>query len=134
MISRRALLKWGAAAAAAPVVVNASRLGPLVEGADALLIDTRYVRELVDRVYASRIHACDGDVTRVWFETLDPAWRKPGFVVAGITGDDVLFVLERLAWDRGRRVVARNDLAPRGADGRSVASWIIAPVHPSVGG
>jgi len=135
MISRRALLKWSAAAAAAaPAAVNASRLETFAPGADALLIDTRYVREPRAWTDAPRIYTFGGDVTRVWFEALDPVWRKPGFVVAGITGDDVLFVLEQLAWDRGRRVVSRRELAPRGADGRAVASWIIAPVHPSVGG
>ncbi len=135
MISRRDLLKWSAAAAAAaPVAANATVLDRLPTGADAVLIDTRVVRPPVGGAVAPRIYTFDGDLTRIWYETLDPVWRKRGFVLAGVTGDDALFVLERLAWDRGRRVVARRELALRGPEGREASSWLIVPVHPSVRG
>ncbi len=73
-----------------------------------------------------------GDVTPLWTGTLDDAWRKRGFIVAGVTGSDALFVLEHLAWSRGRRVVERSEVAPA-ANGRpALVRWIIAPVHVSV--
>lgn len=134
MISRRALLKWSAAAAAAAPVVTSAKVLDLSVGADALLIDTRFARPPIAGTTAPRIYTFDGDLTRIWYETLDPIWRKRGFVLAGITGHDALFVLERLAWDRGRRVVSRRELALRDLDGRAASSWVIAPVHPSVRG
>ena len=70
-------------------------------------------------------------MTPLWFDVLDPRWRLPGFVLAGYTGPDVLFVLERLAWDRGRRVTVRQMLALH-ADSMPLTFWVIAPVHPSM--
>lgn len=135
MISRRTLIKWGAAAAASlPVAAQANVFGRLPEGVDAVLLDRRYARQSLAEAFVPRVYTFEGDVTQVWFETLDPIWRKRGFVLAGITGQDTLFVLERLAWDRGRRVVSRRELPVLGGDGRAVQSWVIAPVHPSVKG
>ena len=50
----------------------------------------------------------DGDVTPVWFEQLDPVWRKHPLTVAGLTTEGALFCLEQLAWDNGMRVAYRG--------------------------
>ncbi|MEO8643276.1 twin-arginine translocation signal domain-containing protein [Pseudomonas sp.] len=71
--------------------------------------------------------AIDGDVTALWFEHLDPQWRKGPIVIAGITARQPLFVLERLAWDRGMRVVLRVE-HDWNADG-SVSHTLDAPAH-----
>lgn len=135
MINRRTLLKWSAAAAASlPIAAQANIFGRLPEGVDAVLLDRRYARQSLAEAFVPRVYTFEGDVTHVWFETLDPIWRKPGFVLAGVTGQDALFVLEHLAWDRGRRVLDRRELPILGADGHAVQSWVIAPVHPSVKG
>jgi len=128
MINRRDLLKWSAVA---PVLLggSAASFRKLPEGVDALVLDTRHVRR---GLAGPMVHAFDGDVTQLWFETLDPLWRRPGFVLGGITGADALFVLKRLAWDRGRRVVSRSQLPARHGSGTGPLSWVIAPVHPSV--
>jgi len=128
MISRRDLVKCGAAA---PVfATSAAALAPT--GVDALLLDRRVVADIPFLRAGLRLYKTDGDVTPLWVETLDSVWRKPGFTLGGVTGKDVLFVLETLAWDRGRRVTVRESLKTNA--GVEAFSWVIAPVHPSVRG
>lgn len=57
-----------------------------------------------------------GDVTAVWYEQLDPVWRREPISVAGMTTPATLFCLEQLAWDHGLRVAFRgtHDPAPGG--------------------
>lgn len=69
----------------------------------------------------------DGDITSLWFEHLDPKWLKHQSVVAGMTARQPLFVLERLAWDRGMRVVLRVE--HNWLDDGSIAHRIEAPGH-----
>ncbi|HTN14285.1 MAG TPA: hypothetical protein VL094_05730 [Sphingomonadaceae bacterium] len=131
MISRRDVMKWGAIAPA--LVGGSSRvMAKVPDGLDALVVDSRHAPGILANPGSTRVLGFDGDVTQLWFETLDPLWRKPGFVLGGITGRDALFVLETLAWDRGRRVVSRKDLPSRSGRKDGPVSWVIAPVHPSV--
>jgi len=131
MITRRNLLKWSTVM---PAIIPSlqAQIRTLPAGVDALVLDSRFSQpDLADR-FDRRVHLFSGDVTTLWFDVLDPRWRRPGFVLGGITGQDALFVLERLAWDRGRRVTARREVPTMGPDGRPAVNWIIAPVHPSV--
>jgi hypothetical protein len=130
VIERRTFLKMGLIAPGAlslPMSVFAA-----MPDIDALIVDQRYLR--VGRIGSTSVsvHVIDGNVTALWFHTLDPMWRKPGFVLAGFTGPDVLFVLEHLAWDRGRRVIQRKQIKRKGKGDSPLISWVIAPVHPSV--
>ena len=66
--------------------------------------------------FASRVAALGaavrgirGDVTELWFYELAPRWREQPAPIAGLTGADALFCLERLAWDAGLRVVYRGE-------------------------
>lgn len=131
MITRRDLVKWGIVA---PVLagVPAMASGQVPEGLDALVIDRRLVAAGGGGFGAPVVHTIDGDVTALWYEVLDPVWRRPGFVLGGVTGRDALFVLETLAPDRGRRVVSRRPLPPPAGRDAGPIAWIIAPVHPSV--
>ncbi len=135
MISRRDLMKWGALV---PALVGGSAraMANVPDGLDALVVDVRHAPGIIANPGGVQVLRFDGDVTQLWFETLDPLWRKPGFVLGGITGRDALFVLETLSWDRGRRVVSRKDMPGRSGrmDGAAngPVSWVIAPVHPSV--
>lgn len=131
MMGRRELLKWGAVM---PVLASGpyAALAILPEGVDALVVDSRFAHAGLAGIAARRNYTIDGDVTALWYHTLDALWRKPGFVLGGVTGSDALFVLERLAADRGRRVVSRRELRPAEAGQVAAVSWIIAPVHPSV--
>jgi len=131
MITRRNLLKWSAVTPAIIPDLHA-HLRSLPSGVDAMVVDSRFSNPgLADR-FDRRVHLFSGDVTAVWFDVLDLRWRQPGYLLGGITGQDALFVLERLAWDRGRRVTDRRELPLRGSDGLPVVQWIIAPVHRSV--
>jgi len=130
MIERRVVLKMGLAATAALGL----RLRPSDNGRtfDAVVIDGRFFDAGVLAPEGARVHVIDGDVTALWYRDLDRRWRRPGFVVAGYTGAGPLFVLERLAGDRGRRVVHRESLSSADDGNEPLVHWIIAPTHPSV--
>ncbi|MCP5144195.1 MAG: hypothetical protein H6978_05175 [Gammaproteobacteria bacterium] len=63
-------------------------------------------------------HTIVGNITDVWQHHLARLWRSSDQVVAvaGLTEGPALFVLERLAWDHGLRVVfeAEHAWAPHG--------------------
>jgi hypothetical protein len=65
-----------------------------------------------------------GDVTHLWYDTLDLQWKRAPMTLAGVTTRGALFVLETLAQDRGMRVVERAEIA---APGEPLHSWTIAP-------
>ncbi len=106
MIHRRDMLKMGAAA---PLLMSFPARAMVAPGQpQALVVDRRFDVSLAGLLRDLPRLVTDGDVTRLWVDTLDPAWRKPGFALEGVTGDDVLFILEHFAWDRGRRVIHRQ--------------------------
>jgi hypothetical protein len=78
----------------------------------AVVVDQRFAesvefgRELALR--GAHIYSMRGDVTDVWYSRLYPLWKGGGVAVAGLTGNGVLFCLERLAWDHTLRVVYRG--------------------------
>ncbi len=134
-MDRRELLKWSAVLPVAAAVPYSAMAAALPQGVDALVIDRRHLPAGMPAqaagISAPQIFTIEGDVTQLWYQTLDPIWRKPGFVLGGLTGSDALFVLEVLAGDRGRRVTQRRVLQPV-VSGVQPVSWVIAPVHPSV--
>jgi len=71
--------------------------------------------------------AIQGDVTDLWFHDLDRRWRQGPIALVGLTAHNSLFCLERLAWDVGLRVVARDDL-----EGTALVVWTIAPPNRTV--
>ena len=131
MITRRDVIKWGVVA---PALLGGTQaaFAKVPEGLDALVLDDRFSLDDEGTMRAPKLYHIDGDVTSLWYEVLDPVWRKRGFMLGGITGRDALFVLETLAADRGRRVVSRKALPARDGQGEGPVSWVIAPVHPSV--
>lgn len=76
---------------------------------------------------AAEIHFVDGDVIALWYAKLDRRLREPRYVLAGRSGEDVLFVLEQLALAHGRRVTARH-----GKGG--IVSWVIGALQSSARG
>lgn len=89
-------------------------------GIDSFVADSRFEESVAatQGIFsdAVRLLQIDGDVTDLWYDHLDHAWREPRGIIAGVTGDDALFVLEQLAWDRRRRVIyrGRHDAARNG--------------------
>jgi len=131
MITRRALIKWGVVAPALVAGPQAA-LARFPEGLDALVVDRRHLAAGHAGLTAPKVYPIDGDVTALWYDVLDLTWRRPGFVLGGVTGRDALFVLETLALDRGRKVVGRNPLPPAEGQAEGPVAWVIAPVHPTV--
>ncbi len=128
MIERRELLKLGAVT---PIALGFPAALRAATGAVDLWVgDDRYALAAPDNQPAAALPG--GDVTALWTGTLDAAWRKRGFVVAGLTGADALFVLEQLSWQHGRRVVERAVMAPASKLRPALVRWIIAPTHTSV--
>lgn len=122
-VSRRTVLK---AAIAAPLAFGAAGSAQAAAPAvDAFVVDRRFWPAGKALPEGIELHFVDGDVTALWNEKLDMRWREPGYVLAGRSGEDVLFVLEQLGFGRGRRVTTRQ-----AKDG--IVSWVISPVHPSV--
>ena len=120
MIDRRKVLQSG-------VVVSAAAVSPSVLLASAsaeqpgrsplrparFVVDTRFRESIVTGQAAQaaglNVVEVDGDLSRLWYDDLDLAWRQAPMVLAGVTGPDGLFVLETLANDRGMRLVFRGD-------------------------
>lgn len=130
MIERRDLLKLGVAA---PLALGfPAALLARTAGVAMWVRDTRFGMTGAGLIPAANEHLVDGDVTGLWTGSLDAAWRKRGFVVAGVTGSDALFVLEHLAWSRGRRVTQRQEIAPAQGNLPALVQWTIEPTHPSM--
>ncbi|MDC1529609.1 hypothetical protein N8600_11300 [Gammaproteobacteria bacterium] len=72
-----------------------------------------------------------GDLTDLWVNNYSRKWKRAPMTLAGVTGQDALFVLETLAPDFGMRVVHKQALdspsLPTADDKVQVYSWIIAP-------
>jgi hypothetical protein len=78
-----------------------------------IVADRRYA---ASRAFASeaagwgkRIAWIDGDITGFWFDELDVLWRSQKVTVSGLTAYGAFFCLERLALDRGLRVVFKGE-------------------------
>jgi hypothetical protein len=78
---------------------------------DRVLFDSRYAE---CRSFAAAARRCghetaalEGDVTRLWYDTLCPRWAAGGGAIAGMTAHSSLFCLEQLAKDHWMRVVIR---------------------------
>lgn len=118
--SRRSLLK---AAVATPLAFGVAGSSLAASPAiDAFVVDRRFWPTGKALPEGMELHFVDGDVTALWYDKLDSRWREPGYVLAGRSGEDVLFVLEQLAWGRGRRVSSRQ--AKHG-----IVSWVFSSVH-----
>jgi hypothetical protein len=49
----------------------------------------------------------DGDITRFWYDELEILWRREPVAIAGLTQFGPMFVVERLALERGLELVLR---------------------------
>jgi hypothetical protein len=124
MANRREVLQVGLAISVAPLFDAAALLFPgalpvdrldsssLVDG---IVLDNRFI-ESVEAAHSTprglALYEVDGDVTDLWYRCLDARWRDRPGALAGITGEDVLFVLENLASDRRLGMAYRGYHAP----------------------
>lgn len=59
------------------------------------------------RKHGHATHDIDGDVTAFWMNHLAARWQREPVAIAGLTHPSALFVLERMGWDHGLRVIFR---------------------------
>jgi hypothetical protein len=117
MPSRRQFLQTGAAVSAIAANGVLARSAQAVGGAPAVTLaraiyDDRYAE---GRRFAAVVgaHAVstrtldDGDITRFWYDELEPLLRRETVAIAGFTQFGPMFVVERLAAERGMRSVLR---------------------------
>lgn len=124
MTNRREVVTAGLAAALLARTSAAGLAGGGAFAGDAaarsFVADERRAQALAAaRAAAARgasIRPLGGDVTRL-YESLDLAWRAAPFALAGLTTPNALFLIERLALDRGMRTAYRG-IHRRAADGR----------------
>jgi hypothetical protein len=136
MTNRRDVIKGGVAAttvffgAGGAMAATAARAeghagapppGEPVHRINDVIFDSRFAPA---RVFGAAVesrglptHAFEGDVTAFWYRRLDPAWKKGPYTVAGMTGEGALFVLERLAWEKGMAVAFRARHVPNAKGG-----------------
>jgi hypothetical protein len=111
----------------------ASPEGPDIS-VDNFVADRRYAESMV---VASKLGnqgvpvvEISGDLTDLWANNYSRQWKRAPMTLAGVTGQDALFVLETLAPDFGMRVAHKQalDLSSLSSeDGKvMVFSWIIA--------
>ena len=117
MPNRREFLQTGAAVSA--IAAN----NVIVRGAEAVgvrppvalrraIYDDRYAegRRFAEVVAAHGVPTRaldDGDITRFWYDELEPLWKREPVAIAGFTQFGPMFVVERLALERGLHVVLR---------------------------
>ena len=123
VVDRRHVLKSALALGVSP---SAARGGGFTDNAeqqiDAYLFDNRFLPQDASRLAQARpAFWTDGDVTRFWTDYLDQSLRRGPLHLTGVTGDDVLFVIETLARDRRHEVRQKTQI-----DSGAVA-WIIGP-------
>ncbi len=123
MTSRREFLQIGVAATAAwpfaaATAESAADLTKIAARPGAVplykvVYDSRFAASVAFARRASArgaaVHPIEGDMTWLWYHDLDRRWRETPAAIAGLTAHGALFCLERLAWDRGMRVVFRSE-------------------------
>lgn len=101
--------------------------------ANRVLHDCRFPASpgLASSLFAAEVvSAVNGDVTRLWQDSLNTGWQQRP-VTAGVTGSDVLFCLAQLARDQRLRVQWQQELAPAqpGRTLPALVAWVIAPAE-----
>jgi hypothetical protein len=145
IIDRRALLKSGAAFSGAALLpgLSARALNQTEFDIERFVFDSRFDRavEAARGAAAQRIPLCEvsGDLTSLWYNDLNLQWKQRPMTLAGVTGEDALFVLATLAPEYRMRVVRRAEAGaaavsgPAGMQLLHLYSWVIAGMAQSYG-
>jgi len=132
---RRDVLMAGAAFsvfAAAPTTAAASFAVRHIVVADTRFAASRAFAETAAKSGAPIVWT-EGDITDFWRDELDLLWRHQKVSLSGLTAYPTLFYLERLAMDRGLRVVFRQEFRQVEPGARPLIAWRIAPKPRSAG-
>jgi hypothetical protein len=122
MTDRREFLQAAAVLSTAPLAARAAFAG-LGHAArlDAVVVDSRHAAARVFGDFAALAGAprreVQGDITDLWQRELVHRWREAPAALAGLTERPALFLLERLGWDHGLRVVFEAEHLPDATGG-----------------
>ena len=122
MTDRRKFLQAAAVLSTAPLAARAAFAGSgSAARLDAVVIDSRHEAARVFGDLAAFAGAprreVQGDITDLWQRELVHRWREAPAAIAGLTERPALFLLERLGWDHGLRVVFEAEHLPDGVGG-----------------
>jgi hypothetical protein len=121
MTDRREFLQAAAVLSTAPLAGRAFARTGSAARLDAVVVDSRHEAARVFGDYAGLAGAprrdVQGDITGLWQKELSQRWRLTPAALAGLTERPALFLLERLAWDHGLRVVFEAEHLPDGNGG-----------------
>src|SRR5690606_9522692 len=102
-------------------------------GLDAVIFDSRHAeaRDFGARAgfLGAPLRVIEGDITALWQDELLPRWRNSPAAIAGLTERPALFLLERLAWDHGLRVVFEAEHA---SDGGTAVHRVVRTADPQL--
>jgi hypothetical protein len=134
--NRREFLQTAAAlSAAAPLAGRAAFAGSEAAVLDAVVVDARHADAHAFASIADALGAplrfIEGDITDLWQNELRKRWQDGAHAVAGLTERPALFLLERLAWDHGMRVVFEAEHSP--VAGGSVEHRVVRSADPLLG-
>jgi len=121
MTDRREFLQAAAVLTTTPLTSRAFAASGSAARLDAVVVDSRHEAARIFGDYAGLAGAprrdVQGDITELWQKELAPRWRRAPAALAGLTERPALFLLERLAWDQGLRVVFEAEHLPDGNGG-----------------
>ncbi|HEX6997670.1 MAG TPA: hypothetical protein VF322_05970 [Gammaproteobacteria bacterium] len=115
--NRREFLQTAAALSAASLAGRAALAEQRERPAwQAVVYDARHAhaRDFAARAgfWGAPLRAIEGDVTDLWQHELLARWRAAPGAIAGLTERPALFLLERLGWEHGLRVVFEAEHRP----------------------
>jgi hypothetical protein len=133
--SRRQFLQIGITATAWPIVARAADAAGVDPRQDTPLLgvvyDTRFAESVAfarrSAALGLRVHAIDGDMTRLWYDEIYHVWQQRPTALAGLTAHGPLFCFAELARDVGMRVVFRAEHVATPPAPATLYAWVIAP-------
>jgi len=94
---------------AAPAIAGLAAPGVVTHFVQDSRLGTDRIADWVARLQPTQHHTFDHDVTAVWRNVLNDAWRDSHAATAGFTRYAEFFVLSTLARDHGYRVAAMSE-------------------------
>lgn len=114
MTNRREFLQAAAVLSAAPLIGRVAFASGVA--LDLIVFDSRHAEARDFGAHAGRLgvplRAIAGDITNLWQHELRNRLTVKTVAIGGLTERPALFLLERLAWDHGLRVVFEAEHEP----------------------
>jgi len=134
MTNRREFLRGATVLSATPLLnrVTIAIAGETVP-LESVIYDSRHPAANEFATHAGMLGApllaIDGDITSVWQKKLVKHWQAAPAALLGLTERPALFLLERLAWEYGLRVVFEAEHVPDSAEHRVIRTGDAGLAH-----